>query len=315
MGCGPDDVDVTLPGPCPEGCIVLTDHGQLPYGIAVHDGTVYWTEGGIIYGAKLNGERVFSTYPGTRDRLDAFAVTNTTIFAGGIGPGGITSYPLGGGPPTALLAAKSARPVEMAVDGSFVFWTEYSGRVLRASLSGADVTTLADGQVGPMSIVVHDGFVYWANSGTVLLRNGYWVASNDGAIMRVPISGGAPTTIAAGLAPPGQIGVDGVSVYWGSGDNMIRKAPVGGGASVILASGQPTSGALAVDATNVYWSNFDGRGTIMRAELATGKISRLASHQSIPYRLVADGRYVYWTDPGGAFEDLSGHVVAIRAPR
>ena len=74
--------------------------------------------------------------------------------------------------------------------------------------------------------------------------------------------GGAPTTLAASGWPYG-IAVDGTHVYWTEcSAYTVMKVPLGGGTPVTLASNQAEVWAIAVDATNVYWTlqDLSGRG-------------------------------------------------------
>ncbi len=87
--------------------------------------------------------------------------------------------------------------------------------------------------------------------------------------MTVPIGGGIPRVIASGESPNG-IAVDGASVYWTNYfDGTVLKVPLGGGSPTTIASRGVGPVAIAVDAASVYWvdsgnENF-ADGTIMKA--------------------------------------------------
>jgi len=79
------------------------------------------------------------------------------------------------------------------------------------------------------------------------------------------------------------------------------KVPLSGGAPITLASGQNKPKGIVVDATNVYWTTNgdadESSGTVMKMPLAGGTPTTLASGQSWPWALAVDATRVYWTDP------------------
>jgi hypothetical protein len=79
--------------------------------------------------------------------------------------------------------------------------------------------------------------------------NVYWTTM-DGSVMKVPMSGGAPVTIASSSEAAGQIATDGAFVYWEAGGVLQKVAVDGGPVTTLATSFFPV--ALAVDGAGVY---------------------------------------------------------------
>ena len=103
----------------------------------------------------------------------------------------------------------------------------------------------------------------------------YWSTYNSpGTVMRAPLAGGTPVTLAEGQDGPRNIAVFGASAYWinlwifGSNTGAVLTAPVAGGTPAPLASAQDDPNGIAVDETNVYWTNLGG--TVMKLAKSGG---------------------------------------------
>jgi hypothetical protein len=123
--------------------------------------------------------------------------------------GSIASAPSSGGTVTTL-AAERNDPISIAVDDSYVYWTDWgenawsNGAVLRVPKTGGAVVTLASARNDAASIVVAAGTVFFTD--TIGLES-------------VPAAGGMVTTVLAGAAVA--YAVDGANFYWAASPGAI----------------------------------------------------------------------------------------------
>lgn len=92
----------------------------------------------------------------------------------------------------------------------------------------------------------------------------YWTDAGLQAVMKAPIGGGAPVTLASTQqSNPGGLALDVTSAYWGASTpdgkgGVIMKVPVTGDQAVTIAAGGSLPLDIGLDATSVYWSTLDG---------------------------------------------------------
>jgi hypothetical protein len=116
-------------------------------------------------------------------------------------------------------------------------------------------------------------------------------------VMRVPISGGAPTKLAD--VSRGVLGLHGTTLYAASysGGTLVA-IPTAGGPAVQLASNLPRPTAVAADDTAVF-VYCERDKTIRRIDLADHRVSVIARDLENSDDLISDGLYL-WTFTWGA---------------
>jgi hypothetical protein len=226
--------------------------------------------------------------------------------------GNVMAVSLCGGTPVTL-AAEQAGIGSVAVSSTTVFWPVVSGEedIMTVPVGGGTQTPIATKQSSPLAVAVDSTNAYWANMGGI--RD-----SPSGAIVKVPLLGGTPTTLASALYP-GAIAVDVESVYWTTATGVF-KVPIGGGATTTLATElNPTS--LAVDDTDVYWTDWgrggESDGSVMKVSRHGGKPVTLAKNINGPEAIAVDSANAYWTEdwcealPNGCNAPVKGAVVKV----
>jgi hypothetical protein len=175
------------------------------------------------------------------------------------GDGHVMAVPSEGGD-AVVLASEQGQLHDIAVDEASVYWTAEAnsvaeGGVFKTSLSGGDVIPLVSAPEARYAtgIAVDGTSVYWTNS------------AMPGALYKIPIEGGTPTTVLGNLVFGGALAIDDRSVYWVTSLNSgsVAKLSFDDGTVVGLASAQTLPQSIAVDSTSVYWTNSDS-GEVMK---------------------------------------------------
>lgn len=202
-----------------------------------------------------------------------------------------------------ILASGQDRPTGITTDGTAVYWATLGGDVMKVDKSGGTPATMASEQTGALAIAVDSASVYWT---TVF---------GTRSIMKVPLSGGAPTVIATGENPYG-LAVTTDTIYWsdfgsdaGSVDGAIMKAPLSGGSATTLASGERGPLGIAVDATNVYWARNDISSQIMKVAIGGGNVAPVTAGQDHPAGVAVFESNVFWTNYSNPPYNTEGKVM------
>ena len=202
-------------------------------------------------------------------------------------------------PRLVAVACSQLQPIALAVDSTNVYWVNEGGSIVKAPLAGGPPITLASGQPNPQAIAIDSTNVYWVTNVTGVAQN---------AVLKMPLHGGAISTLATGLDPRG-IAVDTTSVYWTDGTRgggRVWKVPISGvpdgGSPTLIATAKRPAGptSILVDSSSVYWTEVptSGAGTVLKAPLDGGTAQTLASGQ-FPIAMAVDGTSLYWTNEWG----------------
>jgi DNA-binding NarL/FixJ family response regulator len=146
----------------------------------------------------------------------------------------------------------------LAVDGSDVFLaTGCDGSILRVPKdpsgdgSVPEPTVMASGQLGAHALALDATHLYWS-----IQCRPPACCSEDGAVLRVPLGGGAPEVVLPLLASSvTEITLDATTVWLTTSADGIWSVPKAGGQPTQLVT-EGSFGAIAVDDTTVYAAGY-----------------------------------------------------------
>ncbi len=239
-----------------------------PDDVAVDGQSVYWNDfwaGTVMSIPVAGGATTTVAYEG-HDGMAGFAVQGSHAYWSDAAH--VMSAPLAGGSVSTLTSEQVGLIQTLVSDASNLYWVispisldggSPNGVVASCPLAGcSQETVLVSGPStsSPWGALAVDATsVYWANVGAS--------GSMSAVILKAPLSGGTPVTLASlDSDEPQSMAVDATSLYWTSfGDwpvtanGTVMKIALAGGVPVTLASGQAAPAGIAIDATSVYWTN------------------------------------------------------------
>jgi hypothetical protein len=172
-------------------------------------------------------------------------------------PGQVGSLDLGTGARQTYVT--TGAPVDLAVDGTTLYWVDSSTQqVLSTPLAGG-VTLTVPAQGTPVSLSQDATHVYWSTQEGIL------------GVAAKPLSASTTTYVAPGDPDPNDVASDGVNLYWavynnGSGQRGgVKRMPLAGGVATTLYSGTAVS-QLELSGACVYFTSFNGSAALLRTD-------------------------------------------------
>ncbi len=246
----------------------LVSNLQQPAGIALDTSNIYLTDlnAGTVLRAPLQGGTPITLASGQSDP-GPILVDDRFVYWATLNDGLLMRVELDGGTPQTLFNTMTSSVTAIALNGNYLYWTDASG-VSRLDLDAGTTETVAPNQQpDPSAVAVDNASIYWLISGSDGIDHYY-----DGAVMKMPKSGGTPTQLTPSLGIAVAIAVDANAIYWADDivspddtpacgqDGAIRKIGLTGGSMTTIArTGHPE--ALTVDENNIYWTGNDGTGS------------------------------------------------------
>ena len=235
---------------------IATDEPGI-YEMAVDSTHLYWVDNGQ-FDHEANVRRMplaggpIETLLSVPERVYSIAVAGGFVYAAHTtgGPdyaGHVYRIPTEGG--TAVSIATGFNPTSVAVDGSWVYFSEAvspGGRILRVPTSGGATEVVACDVDNPWDLEADDGVLFYSEM-------------NRGRMMRV-VPGADPTELASGWVATEWMTLDTTSVYFGAsnsgvGASSLMRVDRLGGTPVNLSTGVSGAAKLWVGGDNIQWGS------------------------------------------------------------
>jgi hypothetical protein len=272
---------------------------QDPLALALDEANVYWSNAdGSVHQASKSGGEPTELSPGVGGPVFAVAVDATRVFWPATAFMKIAEVSKLGGATNVL--AENVETLDVAADGANVFFPEHA--LMTVPAAGGAVSFVLPCAVEPLVLDATSAYaplpdhatlrklsktggeavvLAWMDSPITSLavyEDTVYVATSTGSVFAVPVDGGNPVALSAGL-DVARIAVDASGIYATTartpGPNQVLRIPFDGGEPIILADDQRAPRAIALDDDNVYWTN-DGAFTPNALGAFGGSIMRVA---------------------------------------
>lgn len=202
-------------------------------------------------------------------------------------------------------------PQVIQLDATHIYFVDGERNAIDSALhDGSELKELATGLPRVTDLQIDGDYIYAALWGT---RNAAKEYLHDGAIVRIPKSGGAVENLVTALEAPEAIALENGWIYWANGGTptyasnsmkvpgSIMRIPTTGGTTETLASNQLGPNSLVLVDGFVHWANWGTEfgangppnGGIYRVPNTGGPVEIVADKQDAPSYLV-HGTELMW---------------------
>ncbi len=191
-------------------------------------------------------------------------------------------------------------------DGTYIYFGDETGRLLRVPVAGGSVQVLAtipgSGTIGVSGIYVDSTNAYFGTNGKPGPAGN--PSAGTGAVWVVPLTGGTAVSLASGLSTVTQIKGDATNIYVavaGSGflaDGQIMNINKTSRATQVLAQGLVTPISLDVDSSNVYFGQYPilgGTGGVSSVAKTGGSVKIINSSKPAYYVALDSAGSIFFT--------------------
>lgn len=186
-------------------------------------------------------------------------------------------------------------PTWLVSDETHVYWTAVDGAVMRCKIGGCnnEPDVLVDARHEAVDIAVNGPYLYWIEDVT---------NPSSGYLKRKLVSGGETETLASfPVKEVNRLTVDADSVYVG-GEGALYRVPKTGGSPVKITSTLDGLGRMIADDQQLYWTNFAERGALYAVSKADPKAPFvLVGGLSLPMGIAFDQNNLFWTSVGPGY--------------
>ena len=199
----------------------------------------------------------------------------------------------------------------LAVAGRMLLWTTSAsspskrtgGAVMKIDPREGRPSVVTGALSNPRALVGNDqwAFVVDTKEGGGLLP--------ESTLVRVPLDGGEPVTLAHSKGTISDLVVDDTNVYFADGvEGAIVAVPKKGGSSRTVVANRPLPRQVVVDDTHVYWVEEESE-SLWCAPKTGGSARRVAQDFAGFRGLAADGRSLWWINESPM--EGSTHILAV----
>jgi hypothetical protein len=125
-----------------------------------------------------------------------------------------------------------------------------------------------------------------------------------GSVKSVGASGGTPQLLASNSTAPRALALQGTDTYWTDATGTTKEGKIvkvdAGGNVFTIASQLDTPEGIAIASGKIFWVDFKPGGGIYGYSLTGTPDTSPLAYGNYPYRIVADAKYIYWTEEGSA---------------